>query len=97
MKAAQEYVGKHDRIVELGRDASLRGQVRFLELCKRAGFAEPERLAQQLNLIFQGALVLSHTSSDLSPFLLARDTASALLEKAAPEKHTGAQSKRRTR
>src|ERR1700759_5652978 len=44
MKAAQEYVGKHDRIVELGRDASLRGQVRFLELCKRARFAEPERL-----------------------------------------------------
>jgi AcrR family transcriptional regulator len=95
MKAAQEYVGKHDRIVELGRDASLRGQVKFLELCKRARFAKPERLAQQLNLIFQGALVLSHTSGDLSPFLLAKDTASALLEKAEAEKPAGARSKRR--
>jgi len=97
MKAAQEYVGKHDRIVELGRHASLRGEVKFLELCKRAGFAEPERLARQLNLILQGALVLAHTSGDLSPFLLAKDAASALLEKAELAKPATAKSKRRTR
>jgi len=95
MKAAQEYVGKHDRIVELGHDASLRGEVKFFELCKQAGFAKPKRLAQQLNLILQGALVLSHTSGDLSPFLLAKDTASALLERAESEKLAGAGSKRR--
>src|ERR1700761_5295821 len=38
MKAAQEYAGKHDGIVELGRNASLRGESKFLELCKQAGF-----------------------------------------------------------
>jgi AcrR family transcriptional regulator len=97
MKAAQEYVGKDHRIVELGRHASLRGEVKFLDLCKQAGFAEPERLAQQLNLIFQGALVLAHTSGDLSPFLLAKDTTSALLEKAELAKPATAKSKRRAR
>src|ERR1700743_1778149 len=48
MKAAQEYAGKHDRIVELGINASLRGEAKFLELCKLAGFAEPAMLAKQL-------------------------------------------------
>jgi AcrR family transcriptional regulator len=97
MKAAQEYIGKHDRIVELGRYASLRGEVKFLELCKQAGFDEPERLARQLNLILQGALVLAHTSGDLSSFLLAKDTASALLERADAAKPATGRSKRQPR
>ena len=83
MKAAQEYAGKHDGIVELGINANSRGEAKFLELCKNAGFAEPARLAKQLNLILQGALVLSHTSGNAAPFLLAKDAASAVLENAA--------------
>ena len=83
MNAAQEYAGKHEGIVKLGIKANSRGEEKFLELCKRAGFAEPRRLAKQLNLILQGALVLSHASDDVAPFLLARDAASALLEKAS--------------
>lgn len=93
IKAAQEYTGKHDGIVELGINANSRGEVKFLELCERAGFAEPERLAKQLNLILQGALVLSHTSGDTSPFLLARDAATAILEKAAVVRRKSAISK----
>jgi AcrR family transcriptional regulator len=83
MKAAQEFAGKHDGIVALGRYASSRGEAKFIDLCERAGFAEPAYLAKQLNLIFQGALILSHTSGDTSPFMLAKDAASAVLEKAA--------------
>jgi len=83
MKAAQEFAGKHDSIVELGRYASSRGESKFLDLCKQAGFAEPECLAKQLNLIFQGALILSHTSEDTSPFMSAKDAVSAVLENAA--------------
>jgi AcrR family transcriptional regulator len=82
MKAAQEYAGKHDGIVELAMDASLRGEMKFRELCRRAGFSRPQRLAKQLNLILQGALVLSHAAGDTSAFLLAKDAASALLERA---------------
>jgi AcrR family transcriptional regulator len=94
MKAAQEYAGKHDGIVKLGISANSRGEAKFLELCKRAGFAEPARLAKQLNLIFQGALVLSHASGDTSPFLLAKDAATAVLEKAAMVRRKSAISKR---
>jgi AcrR family transcriptional regulator len=94
MKAAQEYAGKHEGIVELGIDAGSRGEVKFLALCKKAGFAEPARLAKQLNLILQGALVLSHAAGDTSPFLLAKDAASALLEKAASGSRESATLKR---
>jgi AcrR family transcriptional regulator len=93
MKAAQEYAGKHTDIVALGRCAASLGETKFLELCKRAGFAEPARVAKQLNLIFQGALSLSHASGDTSPFLLAKDMASAILEKAAVARRKGARSK----
>jgi AcrR family transcriptional regulator len=83
MKAAQEYAGKDPDIVTMGRCAASLGESKFLELCKKAGFAEPARLAKQLNLILQGALALSQAAGDTSPFLLARDTASAVLEQAA--------------
>jgi AcrR family transcriptional regulator len=93
MKAAQEYAGKHQDIVGLGRYAASLGESKFLELCKQAGFAEPARLAKQLNLILQGALALSHAAGDTSPFLLAKDAASAVLEKAAAARRKGARSK----
>ena len=82
MKAAQEYAGKHKGIVELGKAASSRGEMKFLELCKRAGFARPQRLAKQLNLLLHGALALSHASGETSAFMLAKDAASAVLENA---------------
>jgi AcrR family transcriptional regulator len=82
VKAAQEYAGKHEGIVELGIAASSRGEMKFLELCKRAGFAKPQRLAKQLNLLLHGALALSHASGETSAFMLAKDAASAVLENA---------------
>lgn len=88
MKAAQEFAGKHRGIVELGIHASSRGEVKFLELCKRAGFARPQHVAKQLNLILHGALALSHAAGDPSPFLLAKDAASAVLENAVLAQHT---------
>jgi AcrR family transcriptional regulator len=94
MKAAQEYAGKHDGIVALGRNASARGEVKFFELCKQAGFAEPARLAKQLNLILQGAMVLAHASGDTSPFLSAKEAASAVLEKAEVTQRKSARSER---
>ena len=93
MKAAQEYSGKHQDIVTLGRCAASLGESKFLELCKKAGFAEPARLAKQLNLILQGALALSQAAGDTSPFLLAKDTASAVLEQAAMARRKSARSK----
>jgi len=83
LKAAQEYAGKHEQIVELGITANTLGEKKFLELCKQAGFAKSAHLAKQLNLILQGALALSHAAGNTAPFMVAKDTASVLLEKAA--------------
>jgi AcrR family transcriptional regulator len=93
MKAAQEYAGKDADIVALGRCAASLGEAKFLELCEQAGFAEPARVAKQLNLIFQGALSLSHTLGDTSPFMLAKDMASAVLDDAAAARRKGTASK----
>jgi hypothetical protein len=87
------FARKDDGIVKLGIHASSRGEEQFLELCRRAGFAGPRRLAKQLNLILQGALARSHASSDTSPFLLAKDAASALLANAPLVQHTSTRSK----
>lgn len=93
MKAAQEYAGKHDGIVTLGRYAASLGEAKFLELCKKAGYAEPARLAKKLNLVFQGALALSHASGDTAPFLVAKDVVAALVENAATTRRRGAKTK----
>jgi len=93
MKAAQEYAGKDARIVKLGTEASSLGEVKFLELCKQAGFARPQHLAKQLNLILQGALLLAHASGDTAPFLLAKDAVSCLLEQAATVQRKGGRAK----
>jgi AcrR family transcriptional regulator len=95
MKAAQEFAGKHDGIVKLGIYASSRGEMKFLGLCKRAGFAKPQLVAKQLNLILQGALALSHAADDPSPFLLAKEAASAVLDNAALAQRTSAKSRAR--
>jgi AcrR family transcriptional regulator len=83
LKAAQEYAGKHERIVALGRHAASRAEAKFTELCGKAGLAQPEALGKQLNVIFQGALLLSHATGDTTAFASAKTVAAALLERAA--------------
>jgi AcrR family transcriptional regulator len=82
MKAAQEYTGKHQGIAALGKFAASRAEVKFIELCKRAELPEATRVGKELNLVFQGALVLSHVLGDTSPFLSAKAVVAAILEKA---------------
>jgi AcrR family transcriptional regulator len=84
IKASQEYVGKHESIVALGRSATSKVGERFIELCKRAGFAQSAKLGKQINVLFQGALLLAHVSGDSSSFVSAKAAVSTLLEKAAP-------------
>jgi hypothetical protein len=47
-----------------------------------------------LNLIFQGALALSHASGDTAPFTLAKETVSLLLENAASLQKAASSSKK---
>lgn len=85
IKASQEYVGKHEGILALGRIAASRVEERFIELCRRAGFTQPVKLGKQINVLFQGALLLAHVSGDSSSFASAKAAVSTLLEKAAPQ------------
>jgi AcrR family transcriptional regulator len=85
IKASQEYAGKHGGIVALGRRAASNVEERFIELCKRAGFAQSARLGKQINVLFQGALLLAHVSGDSSSFVSAKAAVSTLLEQAASQ------------
>lgn len=68
MKAAQEYAGKHEGIVTLGKIAASRAEAKFIELCKHAEFSRSDTPGKELNVVFQGALVLPHVSGDTSAF-----------------------------
>jgi len=85
IKASQEYAGKHGGIVALGRSAASNVEERFIELCKRAGFAQSAKLGKQINVLFQGALLLAHVSGDSSSFVSAKAAVATLLEQAASQ------------
>lgn len=83
VKASQEYVGKHEGIATLGKSAPLRVERRFIAICEQANFAEPSSLGKQLNVLFQGALLLSQVFGDSSPFVSAKAAVVTLLDAAA--------------
>lgn len=83
IKASQEYVGKHDGIATQGKAAALHVERAFAEMCERAGFTQPVKLGKQINVLFQGALLLSQVYGDSSPFISAKAAVSALLDSAA--------------
>jgi AcrR family transcriptional regulator len=82
IKAAQEFVGKHERLAAHGKRAALYAEGRFVELCDRAGLARPAELGREINVLFQGALLLSQVYGDSSPFVSAKRVVAALLEAA---------------
>ncbi len=83
IRAAQEYLGKHENIAELGRNAALGVERRFIKICEQAHFGEPDKLGKEINILFQGALLLSQVHGNSSPFVSAKSAVAALLEKAA--------------
>ena len=88
IKACQEYLGKHEGIVALARSSTLNVEERFVELCKCAGFAQPAALGKQINVLFQGALLLAHISGESSSFMSAKAAVSTMLEQAAAQMRT---------
>ncbi|WP_204165512.1 hypothetical protein [Methylobacterium sp. 17Sr1-1] len=65
-----------------GKRAALYVERRFVELCERAGFEKPVELGEEINLLFQGALLLPQVYGDSSPFVSAKRAIVALLEAA---------------
>ncbi len=54
VKAAGEYAGKHAGITHIGERSIREIEDRFIELCTRAGLADPVLRGRQINLLFQG-------------------------------------------
>lgn len=57
----------------------------FAELCGEAGFHDPDRLAETLMLLYEGAIVTVGMGTFAEPFATARDSARRLLESAASD------------
>jgi AcrR family transcriptional regulator len=83
IKAGQEYIGKHVGIAGRARSFLQHVEQRFVEICRQGGFDDPERLGGQINLLFQGSLLLSQVYDDTAPFASAKAAAKVLLDNAA--------------
>ena len=68
MKAAGEYVGKHDGITANGARSSTYIERRFVELCEQAGMTDAALRGRQVNLLFQGAIQTSQLRGNTETF-----------------------------
>jgi AcrR family transcriptional regulator len=68
----------------------------FADLAKQAGAADPDRVAQQLRLLYDGASVSAHVDKSSSAVAAARAMAEMVLDQAIPgHKHRDSRSKPR--
>lgn len=89
IKAASEYPEPGDRPRQAA-EAFKAGCRELLEgLCGELGIIDPARLARQLHLLLEGALVLSFIERDPRPAGDARDAAAMLLDAANREEREG--------
>jgi AcrR family transcriptional regulator len=94
IKASQEFVGRHQGIATQAKSAAQYVERNFIEMCQRAGFAKPTSLGKQINILFQGAVLLSQVLGESSPFVSAKAAVSSLLDAAGPSNKTRVESAR---
>jgi len=56
----------------------------FADLAKQAGAADPDRLAQQLRVLYDGAMVSAHVDTSSTAVAAARAMAEVVLDQAIP-------------
>ena len=78
-KAAQEYMGKHAGIEARGKVSGFYVEDRFAQLCEQAGLAEPKETARQINILLQGAVLLSQMRRETTAFDAAKKALKTLL------------------
>lgn len=79
LKAASEYPEPGDRPRQAAEAFKAGCRELLEEQCRELGIADPERLARQLHLLLEGALVLSFLERDPQAATHARDAAAVLL------------------
>jgi AcrR family transcriptional regulator len=80
VRASLEYAGKHAGIEKQGGNAPIGVEQQFVELCRKAGAPRPLDLGKQINIIFQGAVLVSQVLGESSPFVAARAAVVTLLK-----------------
>ncbi|WP_443748179.1 TetR/AcrR family transcriptional regulator [Asticcacaulis solisilvae] len=79
MKAAEEYKDRHPGIEAAGRRSVDYVKARFVELCRLAGYDDPEGTGAMVALLLQGAVLTSQLRRDTEAFEAAKAAAERLL------------------
>ncbi|WP_342627917.1 TetR/AcrR family transcriptional regulator [Nguyenibacter vanlangensis] len=81
IKASQEFSGKNAEIARHGAKAPRRVEERFTTLCIAAGYKRAGDLGRQINILFQGALLLAQVFNEVAPFVAAKEAVKVLLDR----------------
>jgi AcrR family transcriptional regulator len=79
---ARSETASSDRVAQICDTSRAWTRTLFTDLAREAGVAEPERLAAQLHLLYDGATVAAHMDRDLTSAASARAAAAVLLDAA---------------
>jgi len=82
INAKLEYANREEAIERSCDDYFAKLEELLANLCRRAECREPKRLARQLALVFQGAVVNGQTTRDVASAQAARAAAKVLIEAA---------------
>ena len=86
INAAGEYSNSDTPIRQVCSEFKrlVKGYIRAL--CLKAGAKDPDRLAEELAMVFEGAIVTAHVSQNHKAAEIAKRAGRALIEKAIPQK-----------
>ena len=85
INAAVEFPQPHHPAHQSARKAKADGLALLKDLAERAGASDPVALAQEIDMIIEGALITQQVSRDCDVCGIARSVAETLLEKYLPE------------
>jgi AcrR family transcriptional regulator len=84
INAAVEFPQPHHPAHQSARQAKADGLALLEELAERAGASDPQALAQEIDMIIEGALVTRQVSPDCDVCAIARRAAETLMERHLP-------------
>lgn len=84
INAAVEFPQPHHPAHQSARKAKADGLALLAELAERAGASDPEALAQEIDMIIEGALITHQVAPEIDICGIARRAAETLIEKYLP-------------
>lgn len=86
INAVGEYSDAGTPIRQVCREFKTMVKGYIQELCRKAGAKDPDRLAEELALLFEGAIVTAQVSQNTKAAQIAKRATKVLIEKAIPQK-----------